>query len=736
MEFDEPCWDEVQQVTGAATQLQRENASEEEDELREECGVFGCVLAEDARCNSHDSFVAETISLGLHSLQHRGQQSAGIATGSGMPYEDLMVHKNNGLVTKVFTEDVVCKLTGRLGIGHNRYTTTGGNDSNNCQPFVGHNKHGPFAIAHNGQLINAASLTKLLFDRGLSLTTRSDSELITQVISLNPIKGEQNGPDWRTRIRFLMKQTPTSYSLAVMNRDKIYAVRDPLGNRPLCVGELRSNESDAESKPLGWLVSSESCAFLPVGARYLREILPGEILEISPKGLKRLDIVHRPKIYRPRATITLDYEESDVNQAASLRNSEISGSPIISPCCDTSKTGCLGPYTQKYAMVNTEQPRSLTQANNNDNLKKESSPSKSEWKKESLTVDGNKQTSSNASINVLSLEKNSRTDSKVGDIQAEQKDGRSTSDNSKNLLHDRRAEDGDLLERTCSAVSNLKCSSSSSHTCNSSSTQSSSSHSAISSSASSCSLSSLSDEDNVKRTKRRCSAAKKCTAPVAFCIFEYVYFARPDSVFEGHSVYEVRYNTGVRLAVEHPVVADFVACIPTTASVAAKGFSNKSGLPYMDVLYRSHFVGRSFIESDQNTRKRTVRRKFSLYSESNVRGKRVVLVDDSLVRGTTIEPIVEMLKNAGALEVHLRVASPPIRHPCYMGINIPTKEELAANRAPLDQLAANWGLDSLKYISLEGLRAAVNDGLVLEESRTVGHCTACLDGIYPVELDW
>ncbi|KAA0186559.1 hypothetical protein HAZT_HAZT004243 [Hyalella azteca] len=237
-------------------------------------------------------------------------------------------------------------------------------------------------------------------------------------------------------------------------------------------------------------------------------------------------------------------------------------------------------------------------------------------------------------------------------------------------------------------------------------------------------------------TKRRCSATKKCTAPVAFCIFEYVYFARPDSIFEGHSVYDVRYKTGELLALEHPVEADFVCCVPTTASVAAKGFASKSGLPYQDLLYRSHFVGRSFIESDQNTRKRTVLRKFSLYSENFVRGKRVVLVDDSLVRGTTIEPIVEMIKNAGALEVHFRVASPPIRHPCYMGINIPTREELAANRAPLDLLASKWNLDSLKYLSLEGLHAAVNDGIVLEENRTVGHCTACLDGIYPVELDW
>lgn len=513
------------------------------EELREACGVIGCVLAR----NTPEGIVnvAKMIYLGLVALQHRGQESAGVVTSEGPGSTHFNYHKGDGLVAAIFTEEVLTKLKGNIGIGHSRYSTAGGRDPSNTQPFMVHTRHGPLATAHNGELINAKALRKAILDRGVGLSTLSDSELITQMLSQAPPRGEKAKPDWGARIRHLIEATPTAYSLVVLHEDKIYGVRDPFGNRPLCIGRLMpvGNTNDEElRKPLGWMFSSESCAFQSVGATLMREVYPGEIVELSPDGVRSLDIVPRPKTSVPLSAAHGDPDHLDHEDI------------LLAP-----------------------------------------SP--------------------------------------------------------------------------------------------------------------------------------------------AFCIFEYVYFARADSVFEGQQVYSVRQRCGRQLAIEAPVDADIISTVPESATPAALGFSLESGIPYVEVLCKNRYVGRSFIQPDTRSRQLAVAKKFGALTE-NLMGRRVVLVDDSIVRGTTVGPIIQLLRQAGAKEVHIRVASPPLKHPCYMGINIPTRGELLANQKPIDELANFVGANSLAYLSIDGLVKAVRQGIVLKNNVPTGHCTACLDGNYPVHLEW
>ncbi|KAG0730296.1 Amidophosphoribosyltransferase [Chionoecetes opilio] len=335
-----------------------------------------------------------------------------------------------------------------------------------------------------------------ILERGVGLSTQSDSELITQMLSQAPPRGEKDKPDWGARIRHLIEATPTAYSLVILHEDKIYGVRDPFGNRPLCIGRLMpagSTTDDGPRKPLGWMFSSESCAFQSVGATLMREVYPGEIVELSPDGVRSLDMVPRPKCSTPLSMAHVDPDHVDHEDI------------LLAP-------------------------------------------------------------------------------------------------------------------------------------------------------------------------------------PPAFCIFEYVYFARADSVFEGQQVYSVRQRCGQQLALESPVDADIISTVPESATPSALGFSLESGIPYVEVLCKNRYVGRSFIQPDTRSRKLAVVKKFGALTE-NLMGRRVVLVDDSIVRGTTVGPIIQLLRQAGAKEVHIRVASPPLKYPCYMGINIPTRGELLANQKPLDELA-------------------------------------------------
>ncbi|XP_004849749.1 amidophosphoribosyltransferase isoform X2 [Heterocephalus glaber] len=440
----------------------------EESGFREACGVFGCIASGEWPTQLDVPYV---INLGLVGLQHRGQESAGIVTSDGSSVPAFKMHKGMGLVNHVFTEDNLKKLyVSNLGIGHTRYATTGRCELENCQPFVVETLHGKIAVAHNGELVNAPRLRKKLLRHGIGLSTSSDSEMITQLLAYTPPQEQDDTPDWVARIKNLMKEAPTAYSLLIMYRDVIYAVRDPYGIRPLCIGRLipGSDINDKEKKTSeteGWVVSSESCSFLSIGAIYYREILPGEIVEISRHGVQILDTVSRSE--------------------------------------------------------------------------------------------GN---------------------------------------------------------------------------------------------------------------------------PVAFCIFEYVYFARPDSMFEDQMVYTVRYRCGQQLAIEAPVDADLVSTVPESATPAALGYAKK---------------------------------------------------------------------------VHIRVASPPVRYPCFMGINIPTKEELIANKPEFGHLAEYLGASSVVYLSVEGLVSSVQEEIILKKQKVKrndimiqqngnglecfennGHCTACLTGKYPVELEW
>jgi amidophosphoribosyltransferase len=219
----------------------------------------------------------------------------------------------------------------------------------------------------------------------------------------------------------------------------------------------------------------------------------------------------------------------------------------------------------------------------------------------------------------------------------------------------------------------------------------------------------------------------------SFCIFEYVYFARADSVFEGQLVHSARKQCGRQLAIEGPVEADIVSTIPDSATPAARGFSEQSGIPYDDVVVKNRYIGRTFIQPTSVLRKKGITTKFGPLHQ-NIKDKRVVLIDDSIVRGNTMPRIVHLLKSAGAREVHIRIASPPLKHPCFMGINIPTHTELIANKYDAEQLARHFGADSLVYLSVDGLKAAVSKGT--EDASKVGYCTACLTGKYPVELEW
>lgn len=453
-----------------------------DDKPHHECGIFGIYAP--------DEDVARLTFFGLYALQHRGQESAGIAVADG---RSINTHKEMGLVSQVFTEEKLRPLTGPVAIGHTRYSTTGSSRLVNAQPFVVESVLGPLAVGHNGNLTNAAGLRQELLRRGVGLSTTSDSEVVIQMLA----GGE--GITWEEKIQGFMGRAEGAFCLTVLTRDTLFAVRDPWGLHPLCLGRLGEQS---------WVVASETCALATIGATFVREVAPGEVIAINEHGPRT--VMHVPAPQR------------------------------------------------------------------------------------------------------------------------------------------------------------------------------------------------------------------------AMCLFEHIYFARPDSEVDGKTLHAVRVAQGRELARESPADADVIIPVPDSAVPAAIGFAQESGIPYSEGLIKNRYIGRTFIQPDDRLRKLGVQLKFNPLSD-NLEGKRVVLVDDSIVRGNTSGPIVKLLREAGAREVHMRVSSPPIRHPCFLGVDMATYPELIAHRLSVPEIREHLGVESLAYLSLEGLIRATG-------KPDAGFCTGCFTGNYPVEI--
>jgi len=448
--------------------------------LHEKCGVFGIY------CPGED--VARLTFFALFALQHRGQESAGIATADG---KKIQFYGDMGLVSQVFDENSLGQLTGHIAIGHNRYSTTGSSRRINIQPVLLGIGVDNLALAHNGNIVNSEHLFHELCDQGYNFRTSTDTEVIGNLILSAP------ATDWIERIRYAMRRLQGAYSITMLTKDALYAVRDPCGVRPLCFGSLNG----------GFVVASESCALDHIGAKLIREIEPGEILRISQNGVE------------------------------SFRE------PI----------------------------------------------------------------------------------------------------------------------------------------------------------------------------RKR-----------ALCIFEFIYFARPDSIMNGQLIYPTRQAMGAQLSIEHPVEADSVMGVPDSATAAGIGYAQKANLPYCEGLLKNRYVGRTFIAPDQRIRDLGVQLKFNPLPQV-LKGQRMVVVDDSIVRGTTTPKVMNLLRRAGAKEIHMRVCAPPIKYPCFFGVDMATRKELIASHKSVEEIRQFIGADSLGYLSLDGLMKSVN---LPRDS----FCTACFTGDYPIPV--
>ena len=455
--------------------------------VKEACGVVGVVAP------GHN--VAHGCYDGLYALQHRGQESAGMATSDG---RQITVVKDNGLVNHVFTETTLQALTGSLAIGHTRYSTSGSANWTAAQPAFRSAGRAGFALAHNGNLTNTHELATAA---GLdSRSLLSDSDLLAELIA----RVVEAGATLPEALHDVLRRAEGAFSLVVAEADAIHAVRDPYGFRPLCLGRLGPAEA-----PTGWVVASETPALDVMGAAFVREVAPGEMVTLSAAG------AHWTRLLEPAA------------------------------------------------------------------------------------------------------------------------------------------------------------------------------------------------------------------GPQRLCVFEFVYFARPDAYLLDHQVHSTRRRMGSLLAATDPVAADLVIGVPDSGIPAAEGYAQASGTPFGQGLVKNRYIGRTFLAPDQDQRAAGVRRKLNPLRET-IAGQRLVVVDDSVVRGTTTRALVRMLRDAGAREVHLRISSPPFRWPCYYGIDTPTREELLATRFDLAGMCEFVGADSLAFLSLADLRRAVG---VAE-----GCCDACLTGTYPAPV--
>ena len=448
--------------------------------MHESCGIVGVYAPNED--------VARLTFFALFSLQHRGQESSGIATTDG---RRIQIHADMGLISQVFDEDSLSQLNGDMAIGHNRYSTRGSSRKSNIQPIIVGRDSNAIAVAHNGNIVNVEHLYEELAEQGYTFRSSTDTEVVANLILSSTEK------DWIDRIRYAMHRLQGAYSLTIITNNRLFGVRDPLGVRPLCLGSVNG----------GWVIASESCALDHIGASFIREIEPGEIIAIDARGIES---------YR---------EESDKQ---------------------------------------------------------------------------------------------------------------------------------------------------------------------------------------------------------ALCIFEYIYFARPDSVINGRLLYPARQAMGAGLADEHPVDADLVMGVPDSATAASVGYSLRSDIALAEGLIKNRYVGRTFIEPDQRIRDLGVKLKFNPLP-ALLEGKRVVLVDDSIVRGTTTPKVVRLLRRAGAKEVHMRICAPPIRYPCFLGVDMATRRELIAAQKTIPEISNFIGADTLGYLSIDGLIKAV------ALPRDI-FCLACFTGNYPIPV--
>jgi amidophosphoribosyltransferase len=463
---------------------------DDDDHFHDHCGVVAVYGHTEASNIAY---------LGLHALQHRGQESAGIVTSDG---EGLFVHRAMGLVQDSFGAEQLQKLPGRMAIGHVRYSTAGGSHIRNAQPFAVDYAGGSLAVCHNGNLTNADDVRAELERQGSIFSSTSDTEVLVHLVARSKEISIED------RVLDALSRVQGAYSLLFMTPDTIIAVRDQRGIRPLCLGILPSRSKDAH------VVASEPIAFDLIGAEYVRDVEPGEMLVIDSSGVKSVRLPDLPKPQR--------------------------------------------------------------------------------------------------------------------------------------------------------------------------------------------------------------------------CVFEYVYFARPDSNLNGRSVYEVRKELGRRLARENPAEADVVIPVPDSGVPAAIGYAGALGIPFEMGLIRSHYVGRTFIEPQESIRHFGVRLKLNPVANV-IRGKRVIVIDDSIVRGTTSRKIIKMIRDAGAKEVHLRISSPPTQWPCYYGIDTPTRRELIASSHSVDEIARYVTADSLGYLSLDGMLEAVTETGDDTRDRDPGNlCHACFSGQYSI----
>jgi len=455
---------------------------------KDECGIFGLYRHPEA---------AQITYFGLYALQHRGQESAGISVNRGIN-DKIFSHKGMGLVHDIFNMEDLARIEGGSAIGHVRYSTTGDSVITNAQPFVANHRHRSYAVAHNGNLVNAHTLKEELEENGSIFQTTMDSEVFLHLFIKNLIKG-----DIETAVLNTVSKIEGAYSMVLLTcKGEVIGIKDPNGFRPLALGKLNGH----------YVLASETCAFDLIQAEFIRELEPGEIVIINEDGIR--------SIQHPKA------------------------------------------------------------------------------------------------------------------------------------------------------------------------------------------------------------AAHK-----SLCIFEYIYFARPDSTIDGKNVYQMRKALGKRLAQEAPVEADLVMPFPDSGNYAAIGYAKESGIPFEMGMIRNHYVGRSFIQPTQSMRDFAVRVKLNPVREV-IKDKEIIIIEDSIIRGTTAKTRVKALRELGAKKIHMRVSCPPHKNPCYYGIDFSSKGELIASQMPLAELTKHLGLDSLHYLSVEGMLEA--SGVANPE---LNFCKACFDGDYPVPFD-